>query len=156
MTQNTRLNLPLGEAVRNSLMFHHIGVACRNLDAEEEAFSLLGYVREGAEFYDPIQGIHGRFLTGGGPRLEILRNHDDPGVLSAWLKKGIRFYHVAYETGLFDECRDAFAAGGAKCVVEPVPAVAFGGRSISFHLMRNLTLVELIDRIEPSAADVRL
>jgi methylmalonyl-CoA/ethylmalonyl-CoA epimerase len=133
--------------MRNDLTFHHIGIACRNLDAEEQAFSILGYVREGSEFYDPIQGVHGRFLVGGGPRLEILRNHDEPGVLSDWLKKGIRFYHLAYETDRFDECFAAFAAAGAKCVVPPVPAVAFGGRNISFHLMRNLTLVELINRV---------
>jgi methylmalonyl-CoA/ethylmalonyl-CoA epimerase len=133
--------------VRDSLAFHHIGVACRDLDAEEVAFSILGYVREGSEFYDAIQGVHGRFLTGGGPRLEILRNHEEPGVLSNWLKKGIRFYHLAYETDRFDECSAAFAADGAKCVVAPVPAVAFGGRTISFYLMRNLTLVELINRV---------
>ncbi len=144
-------SLFLLESVRNSLIFHHIGVACHNLDAEEEAFSILGYVRESPEFYDPIQGVHGRFLVGGGPRLEILRNHDDPGVLSNWLRKGIRFYHVAYETELFDACSEAFAADGAKCVVMPVPAVAFGGRMISFYLMRNLTLVELIDRVPSSS-----
>jgi methylmalonyl-CoA/ethylmalonyl-CoA epimerase len=140
------------EPVRDSLVFHHVGIACRDLDAEEEAFSVLGYVREGAEFYDPIQGVYGRFLVGGGPRLEILRNREEPGVLSNWLKKGIRFYHLAYETELFDECSAAFAADGAKCVVAPVPAVAFGGRTISFYLMRNLTLVELIDRVQPSSA----
>jgi methylmalonyl-CoA/ethylmalonyl-CoA epimerase len=135
------------ESMTLPLVFHHIGVACRDLDAEEEAFSILGYAREGPEFYDPIQGIHGRFLVGGGPRLEILRNHEEPGVLSNWLKKGVRFYHLAYETDRFEECCAALAANGAKCVVSPVPAVAFGGRTISFHLMRNLTLVELINRI---------
>lgn len=83
------------------LRFHHVGVACRDFDSEERHFAALGYVREGADFHDPIQGIFGRFLIGGGPRLELLKNDREPGVLSGWLRKGVRFYHLAYETDDF-------------------------------------------------------
>jgi len=51
------------------LLFHHLGVACRNLDVEEAVWVPLGYTREGDDFEDPRQQIRGRFLTGPGPRL---------------------------------------------------------------------------------------
>jgi len=132
--------------VTGDASFHHVGVACRDPDREEKTFEALGYRLESAEFFDPIQGIHGRFLIGGGPRLELLRNHAEPGVLTPWLQKGIRFYHLAYETSDLERQAASLAAGGAKQVVAPVPAVAFGGRLISFHMLPNLTLVELISR----------
>lgn len=126
------------------LAFHHIGVACRNLDAEERAFGLLGYHRERPEFCDPIQGVVGRFVIGGGPRLELLRNRSEPGVLSAWLRKGVRFYHLAYETGDLGQAAAQLLVAGAKALMEPVPAVAFDGRLICFYMLPNLSLVELI------------
>jgi methylmalonyl-CoA/ethylmalonyl-CoA epimerase len=126
--------------------FHHIGVACYDLDREEAAFAAFGYCREAADFFDPIQAIHGRFLVGGGPRLELLKNHADRGPLTPWLKKGVRFYHVAYETDNLAGAAATLARAGAKQVVAPVPAVAFDGRFISFHMLPNLSLVELISR----------
>lgn len=128
------------------LTFHHVGVACRNFEIETRTFAMLGYRPEGPDFHDPRQGIHGRFLIGAGPRLELLRNDAEPGVLTPWLKKGIRFYHLAYEA--IDLAREMknLEAVGAKCVVQPVPAVAFDGRSIAFFMMPNVTLIELISR----------
>jgi methylmalonyl-CoA/ethylmalonyl-CoA epimerase len=137
------------EILRTALLgssFHHIGVACYDLDREESAFSALGYSRETADFFDPIQGIDGRFLIGGGPRLELLKNHADRGPLTPWLKKGVRFYHVAYETDSLADAAATLARAGAKQVVAPVRAVAFDGRLISFHMLSNLSLVELISR----------
>lgn len=135
-----------GDAVLDSagLTFHHVGVACRNFESETRTFAMLGYRPEGPDFHDPRQGIHGRFLIGAGPRLELLRNDAEPGVLTPWLKKGIRFYHLAYEA--IDLAREMsnLERVGAKCVVAPVPAVAFEGRSITFFMMPNVTLIELI------------
>lgn len=128
------------------LEFHHIGVACRDLDAEERAFALLGYRRERPDFFDPIQGVHGRFIVGGGPRLELLRNDTEPGVLTPWIKKGVRFYHLAYEIDDLELGAAALVETGAKALMKPVPAVAFDGRPICFYMLPNLSLVELIGR----------
>ena len=135
-----------GDAVLDSagLTFHHIGVACRNFETETRTFAMLGYRPEGPDFHDPRQGIHGRFLVGAGPRLELLRNDAEPGVLTPWLKKGVRFYHLAYEAIDLASEMSKLERVGAKCVVQPVPAVAFGGRSITFFMLPNVTLIELI------------
>ncbi len=124
--------------------FHHIGVACRNLDSEARRFAALGYIQEGVDFTDPIQGVSGRFLIGGGPRLELLIPHSADGCLAPWLKTGAKLYHLAYVVSDFDGEITRLRNEGAKTVVQPVPAVAFEGRHITFLMLPNMMLVELI------------
>jgi len=56
-------------------------------------------------------------------------------------------YHVAYEAADFRAANADVAALGAKCVVSPVSAVAFAGRMISFYMLPNGFLLELIEAI---------
>lgn len=128
------------------LEFHHVGVACESLDAETRRFAELGYRIEGRDFSDPLQGVVGRFLIGGGPRLELLHSTLTKGVLDPWLRSNVKFYHLAYETAAFAEELGRLRAGGAKAVVNAVPAVAFNGRNIAFLLLPNMALVELIEK----------
>ncbi len=128
------------------LSFHHIGIATRKLDQEEKHYRAFGYVREGDDFEDPIQGIGGRFLIGGGPRLELLVEMPGRDVLTPWLRRGVRMYHLAWEVGDIAAAIRSFVDARAKVVVEPVPAVAFDGRHIAFLMMPNLQLIEFIER----------
>lgn len=128
-------------------IFHHVGVACRNLDAEQKIFGLLGYAAEGEDFEDPIQGVRGRFLTGGGPRIELLTAlaPDSNNVLKDWLGRGAKMYHLAYVVDDIGEVTSRLVASGAKVIVPPVPAIAFNNSNISFVMLRNMLLVELIE-----------
>lgn len=128
-------------------LFHHIGVACRNLDAEQKIFGLLGYVVEGGDFEDPIQGVRGRFLNGGGPRIELLTalTPDSNNVLKDWLGRGAKMYHLAYMVDNIGKVTSHLVASGAKVIVPPVPAVAFQNSNISFLMLRNMLLIELIE-----------
>ena len=54
------------EVMMAPLQFHHIGVACRDLEKEIRSFAIVGYRLEGEQFSDPLQKIHGCFL--GRPR----------------------------------------------------------------------------------------
>jgi methylmalonyl-CoA/ethylmalonyl-CoA epimerase len=125
--------------------FHHIGVAVSDLRREAERYAALGYELEGLEFEDPIQGVRGCFLVGGGPRLELLVELPGRDVLSPWKRRGIRLYHLAYETDDLDATLAAQFARRAKPVLAPVPAVAFDGRRIAFVMLPNLQLVEFIE-----------
>lgn len=130
------------------LVFHHVGVACVDIHAEATRLASLGYSIEGPEFTDRIQGVRGIFLAGQAPRLELLESlaDGDGGVLSSWLRREIKLYHLAYETGSLPVAIDRLRRERAKVVVAPVPAVAFGGREIAFVMMPNTMLVELIAR----------
>ncbi|HEV8500230.1 MAG TPA: VOC family protein [Casimicrobiaceae bacterium] len=130
------------------LEFHHIGVACRDVDAEVERLAALGYLPEHPEFLDPVQGVRGRFMTGQSPRLELLEPLHGvvDGVLAPWLNQGIKLYHLAYLTPDLAAEIERLRSGGAKLMVKPVPAVAFGGREIAFLMLANGILIELISR----------
>ncbi|OJI04679.1 VOC family protein [Polynucleobacter sp. MWH-Adler-W8] len=126
--------------------FHHIGYATQSIDKEHNFFSSMGYVSEGEDFSDEIQGIRGRFLVGVGPRIELLENLPGSQTLTPWLNAGIKLYHFAYfvtdinkALGWAHNCR-------GRVTVLPVPAVAFGGRLISFIMLRNGMLIELIEQ----------
>jgi methylmalonyl-CoA/ethylmalonyl-CoA epimerase len=126
------------------LTFHHIGVACRDLDKDAKTFALLGYSPEGDDFRDERQGIRGRFIVGPGPRLELLVALPGSTVLEPWLRKGVKYYHEAFFVPDLGRGIDELCANGGKVVVEPVPAVAFDNREIAFVMLPNVTLVELV------------
>jgi methylmalonyl-CoA/ethylmalonyl-CoA epimerase len=128
-----------------SLVFHHFGVACRDLDRESRSYALLGYHPEADDFEDDVQGVRGRFLVGGGPRMELLVSLPGRDVLEPWLAAGNRIYHQAFTTSDLDAAHRALCAAGGRTVVAPVPATAFQGRRICFVMLRTMSLVELID-----------
>lgn len=125
--------------------FHHFGIACKDLDREQAQYELLGYEPEGADFSDAVQGIRGRFLVGGGPRLELLVALPGSTVLDPWLQAGHRIYQQAFEVDDLAEAIEFLEGKGARTVVEPVPAVAFEGRQIAFLMQRNMAMIELIE-----------
>lgn len=128
-----------------SMRFHHVGVACRDLDSEAKVMLTLGYRADGAAFTDPVQGIRGQFVSGPGPRLELLEQTVGSRVLEPWLAKGVKAYHFGYEVAALEAEVDRLKSVGAILVTPPQPAVAFGGRRISFLMLKNLLLVELIE-----------
>ena len=125
--------------------FHHIGIACRSIEREEVIYAALGYEREGERFSDPLQGVRGSFMTGGGPRIELLENLPDSATLTPWLAKNIRMYHLAYLADDFDAEVAVALGAGWKMMRAPLPAVAFGGARVCFLMMPNMQLVELIE-----------
>jgi len=126
------------------LAFHHLGVACRDLDREARSYAALGYAPDGSHFDDPAQGVHGVFLTGPGPRLELLVELAGSTVLTPWLDKGIAVYHIAFVTPDMERSIVAAARLGAKLVSSPRAAVAFDGRHVAFVMLPNRMLIELI------------
>jgi methylmalonyl-CoA/ethylmalonyl-CoA epimerase len=131
--------------VNPGLRLHHLGVACGSIESEAALLENLGYVPEGTTFEDPNQGIRGRFMTGGGARLELLEELGDSGVLRPWLTARVKIYHQAYETPDLDRSLAAMVRAGARVTKPPLPAVAFGGRRVVFAVLPNLMLVELIE-----------
>lgn len=126
-------------------VFHHIGVACKDFALEQSVWEQLGYRQEGDEFEDPVQRVKGRFLTGPGPRLELLVPTAPDSPVQGVLQRRTRMYHQAFETARFDDALVALEDAGARRTAEPAAAVAFGGRRIVFLFLRNGHLLELIE-----------
>lgn len=125
--------------------FHHIGIACRKLDAEQAYWSVLGYTLESPEFEDPVQKVRGRFLTGPGPRLELLAPTAEDSPVQGVLQRRTKMYHQAFETREFDKALAALEDTGARRTAEPAAAIAFGGRRIVFLMLPNGNLLEIIE-----------
>jgi methylmalonyl-CoA/ethylmalonyl-CoA epimerase len=128
------------------LSFHHVGLACQDLDTEAAAHAALGFVPEGTVFEDPHQRIRGWFHTLGPFRVELLEPLDDASPVQDWLRRGVRLYHVCYETDDLGTALERLRAGGHRTVSAPAPAVAFGGRPVAFVMLRTRGLIELLQR----------
>jgi methylmalonyl-CoA/ethylmalonyl-CoA epimerase len=125
--------------------FHHIGVASKSIHREEEVYGLLGYQREGEMFVDEGQGVRGMFVTGPGPRLELLEPHRGSLTLEPWLQCGARMYHQAYEVDDLTETLDlARRSRRVRVIRAPMSAPAFSGRPVAFLMLRNRAMIELI------------
>lgn len=133
-------------AVPASFSFHHLGYACASLAKDRAQFEQLGYALEGDAFVDPVQGVTGVFLIGPGPRVELLEDVPGSSTLKPWLDKGVRIYHFAYEVPDMDQALAWARTQRAITTVQPVPAVAFGGRRIAFVMLRTGLMLEFIER----------
>ncbi|BCZ24963.1 VOC domain-containing protein [Mycobacterium senriense] len=125
--------------------FHHIGVATESIARDEAIYAQLGYQREDEEFVDPAQGVRGLFLVGPGPRLELLEPLEGSTTLDPWLEAGSRLYHQAYEVDDLNASLDSARKElRAHILRPPMPSPAFGGRSVSFLILRNRSVIELV------------
>ena len=127
------------------MRFHHVGMACRNITAELRELTLLGYSPEGSQVEDPIQQVFIQFVTGGGPRLELIQPANPQSPVNGVLKRGSKFYHLAYEVDRLEMAIDQFKEKSFFPVAPPAPAVAFGMRRIVFLTSETFTLIELIE-----------
>ncbi|GJH09281.1 VOC family protein [Caballeronia novacaledonica] len=125
--------------------FHHLGYATASMAREREFFESAGYRIEGEPFEDTVQGIAGCFLTGPGPRIELLENLPGSHTLTPWLDAGIKIYHFAYCVDDIDAALTWARRNRCKVTVPPVAAVAFGGRRISFVMYRTGFMFEFIE-----------
>jgi methylmalonyl-CoA/ethylmalonyl-CoA epimerase len=125
------------------MRFHHLGIATDSLDRDVRAYSTLGYRSEGPSVVEERQGVTGRFLVGGGPRLELLEQLPGSETLAPLLSRGIKCYHHAYEVESLEDSLAALRAAGAKQLAPPVDAVAFNRREV-FVMLPNRWIVELI------------
>lgn len=127
------------------MRFHHVGMACRNIAVELRELALLGYEPEGPQIEDPIQQVFIQFVSGGGPRLELIQPANAQSPVNGVLKRGSKFYHLAYEVEKLEQAIDKFKVDKFFPLASPAPAVAFQMRRIVFLTSETFTLVELIE-----------
>jgi methylmalonyl-CoA/ethylmalonyl-CoA epimerase len=128
----------------SDLDFHHIGVATRNIASDIDFFRLLGYEVEGSMFIDYLQGIEGCFMTGGGPRIELISDLNDSATVAGLLRKNVRLYHFAYHVSHLSIAYKFTEKMRGQVVRQPLNSTAFTGMSVMFVAFRNQSLLEFI------------
>ena len=128
----------------NDLIFHHIGIACEKIRDEVPYYKLLGYVEQGQKFEDPKQGICGLFMDHGGTLIELLEPLSKDSPIHSYLRRGIRMYHQGFLCEDVIDTSLTLVEKGAIIVSPPKPSIAFGNRQVSFLMLPNRMLIELI------------
>ena len=127
------------------LEFHHVGIACSNLQSEVEFYQALGFELDGGVFEDPIQLVRGAFLLSKAHRIELLEPMDPVSPAARFVNAPSRIYHQGFLTKNFVESCKAMRGIGAFPLSAPAPAVAFDNRMIAFFMMKNRAIIELIE-----------
>ena len=107
------------------LQFHHIGMATHSIETDVQLLEYLGYTVEGSLFTDAEQGVNGCFMTGGGPRIELICDMPGRTTVSGLLKKGTKFYHLAYSVSNLSLVVNIVSSLRGLVVRKPLPSTAF-------------------------------
>ena len=130
------------------LTFHHIGVACRDIERTAAFYTAMGYTA-GAVVEDPLQHVHVCFLDKeGAPRIELLSPLDDESPVRRTLDMvGVAPYHMCYEVADIEAAVATLRAEQRFLLVSgPVPACAMGDRRVAFLFQKNTGLIELVEK----------
>ena len=128
------------------LSFHHIGIACRDIEKTKAFYLELGYTAT-STVDDPLQHVRVVFLDKPGePRLELLEpiGNQSP-VLRTLSAVGVSPYHMCYEVSDMDETIVTLREHRFLLVNGPVPACAMNNCRVAFLFNKNTGLIELVE-----------
>ena len=129
------------------LRFHHIGIACRDIDKSKAFYQDMGYTAE-ATVHDPVQRVQVCFLQkNGAPRLELLQPVGDESPVARTLATaGVTPYHLCYEVDDLDDAIARLRSTRRFLLVNgPVAACAMENRRVAFMFQKNTGLIELVE-----------
>jgi catechol 2,3-dioxygenase-like lactoylglutathione lyase family enzyme len=140
------------------LSFHHLGLAVRRADEAVGFLRGLGY-RIGEPVFDTEQNVNLIMCSHDSmPDVEVISPGNNSGPVDNLVDRfssGI-VYHACYVTDNMEASVAAIRKVGLRVI--PVsklkPAVLFGGRRVSFHVIAGMGLVEIIEGADPSRLEV--
>lgn len=129
-----------------SMKFHHIGVAVKDIDATAIIYEGAGYRRSNVVF-DPVQNVNICWLTKEGtPIVELLAPVNEASPVCKTLEKnGVTPYHCCYVVESIDEAVKLLRKEKYVLTSKPESAVAFCGSRVCFLYNKNVGLIELVE-----------
>ena len=125
----------------------HIGYAVKRIDRAITAFQKLGYEFEPV-IDDTDRNVKLAFGSKDGYRIELVAPLDKKAEspVDQYLSNTVGTpYHICYESESLDAEIEELKAQGYKVVIEPRPAVAFGGRRVVFMMNIGFGLMEIVE-----------
>ena len=126
----------------------HIGFAVKRIDRAITALQKLGY-EFGSVIDDTDRNVKLVFGDKDGYRIELVAPLDkkQESPVDQYLSNMVGTpYHICYESESFDTEIDELIKQGYKVVIEPRPAVAFGGRRVEFMMNIGFGLLEIVEK----------
>lgn len=132
--------------MENILTFHHIGIACRDIERSQAFYTAMGY-RAAEVVDDPIQHVRVCFLDKeDAPRIELLEPLDDQSPVARTLATvGVSPYHTCYQVDDMESAINELRIQRFLLVCEPVPACAMDDRRVAFLFQKHTGLIELVE-----------
>jgi methylmalonyl-CoA/ethylmalonyl-CoA epimerase len=125
----------------------HIGYAVKRIDRAIEAFQKLGYEFE-PTIDDIDRNVKLAFGVKDGYRIELVSPLDKKAVspVDQYLSNTVGTpYHICYESDDLDKEVEELKNQGYKVIINPLSAVAFGGRRVVFMMNIGFGLIEIVE-----------
>jgi methylmalonyl-CoA/ethylmalonyl-CoA epimerase len=120
----------------SSARFHHVGLVVASIRA------LCPDVEPAV---DPVQDVAVAFVELHGTCVELIEPGSAKSPVAASLKKGVKLAHLCFSVADIAAAAEHAAAYEFRTIAEPVSAVAFAGRNISWMYHPVFGLFELIE-----------
>lgn len=130
----------------DSMKFHHIGVAVKDIEKTAAVYVLGGY-EQSVTTFDPVQNVNICWLTREGmPTVELLAPVDESSPVCKTLEKnGVTPYHTCYTVENIETAMDALRKMKYVAVSKPEVAPAISNCKVAFMFNRNVGLIELVE-----------
>ena len=132
-----------------SLQLHHVGYVVKEIEPIAGQYAgRFGYEVRTPVIHDPLQTAFVQFLRL--PRdqayLEFVAPDGPESKLASAAKRRGGLNHLCYTCGPLAETIAMLEAAGMSLISEPVPGIAFAGRSIWWMIGEDPTPIELVER----------
>ena len=125
----------------------HIGYAVKRIDRALSAFEKLGFVFEPV-IDDTDRNVRLAFGEKDGYRVELVAPLDKKAEspVDQYLSNAVGIpYHICYQSDELDAEIEILKGQGYKVIIEPKPAVSFGGRRVVFKMNIGFGLMEIVE-----------
>lgn len=125
------------------MKFHHIGVACKDIQAElQNIRKLHNIIEETPVVFDENQQAELCMITvEDGLNIELVSG----APVENLLKKRISYYHICYEVDDINQSIESLIGNGGMLISPPKDAILFNNRKVAF-LMLSYGIVELLNK----------
>lgn len=131
------------------LTFHHFGLGTKKPNQASLFLQAQGY-SIGETVFDPLQNVNlSLCCSPNAPAVEIISPADGPSPLDGILNKyNAGIYHLCYESEDIEKSLSILNEFGLNVIpaVAEKEAVLFGGAKVSFYIVVNVGLIEIIER----------
>ena len=130
----------------DTMKFHHIGVAVKDIDKTAAVYVQGGYSQSVTTF-DSIQNVNICWLTKEGmPTVELLAPVDETSPVCKTLEKnGVTPYHTCYIVENIEQAMAVLRKMKYVAVSKPEVAPAISNCKVCFLFNKNVGLIELVE-----------
>lgn len=132
----------------NDVKFHHYGLAVSQFDEALIFHRNLGYICS-TPVIDKEQDVELILCVADKyPTVELVKPINNNSPIITYLRENNEIiYHVCYEvTKPKDTIQILMKKNRAICVREPRPAIIFDNRLVSFYYVKNVGLIEILEK----------